>query len=44
MVFKSLRKSSRQEKQFERMINVLWHCYLIADSGTQLEVAEMLGV
>jgi len=26
------------------MINVLWHCYLIADSGTQLEVAEMLGV
>ena len=26
------------------MINVLWHCYLISDSGTQLEVAEMLGV
>jgi predicted transcriptional regulator len=23
---------------------VLWHCYLISDSGTQLEVAEMLGV
>lgn len=31
-------------KQYDRMINVLWHCYLIADSGTQLEVAEMLGV
>ena len=26
------------------MIAVLWHCYLISDSGTQLEVAEMLGV
>jgi predicted transcriptional regulator len=26
------------------MINVLWYCYLISDSGTQLEVAEMLGV
>ena len=33
-----------KEKQFDRMINVLWHCYLIPDSGTQLEVAEMLGV
>ncbi|MEP6946350.1 MAG: hypothetical protein ABJA02_10565 [Acidobacteriota bacterium] len=31
-------------KQYDRMINVLWHCYLIADSGTQLEVAAMLGV
>jgi predicted transcriptional regulator len=26
------------------MISVLWHCYLISDGGTQLEVAEMLGV
>lgn len=42
---KSLSKSVRgKEKQYERMINVLWHCYLISDSGTQLEVAEMLGV
>ena len=42
---KSLSKSVRgKEKQYQRMINVLWHCYLIADSGTQLEVAEMLGV
>ncbi len=41
----NLSKSVRgKEKQYDRMINVLWHCYLIADSGTQLEVAEMLGV
>ncbi|MBS1770318.1 MAG: hypothetical protein JSS77_11695 [Acidobacteria bacterium] len=33
-----------KEKQYDRMINILWHCYLIGDSGTQLEVAEMLGV
>jgi hypothetical protein len=41
----NLSKSVRgKEKQYDRMINVLWHCYLIADSGTQLEVADMLGV
>ena len=41
----TLNKSVRgKAKQYDRMINVLWHCYLIADSGTQLEVAEMLGV
>lgn len=41
----SLHKSVRGKvKQYDRMINVLWHCYLISDSGTQLEVAEMLGV
>jgi len=40
-----LNKSVRgKTKQYDRMINVLWHCYLISDSGTQLEVAEMLGV
>src|SRR5687767_13729192 len=33
-----------KSKQYDRMINVLWHCYLISDSGTQIEVAEMLGV
>ncbi|HCA60171.1 MAG TPA: hypothetical protein DEP46_19580 [Blastocatellia bacterium] len=33
-----------KEKQFDRMLRVLWHCYLISDGGTQLEVAEMLGV
>ncbi|MFN6963695.1 MAG: hypothetical protein ACK4S4_08010 [Pyrinomonadaceae bacterium] len=31
-------------KQYDRMINVLWHCYLVTNGGTQLEVAEMLGV
>ena len=41
----TLSKSVRgKEKQYDRMINVLWHCYLIGESGTQLEVAEMLGV
>ena len=41
----NLHKSVRgKEKQYDRMISVLWHCYLISDSGTQLEVAEMLGV
>ena len=40
-----LNKSVRgKSKQYDRMINVLWHCYLISDTGTQLEVAEMLGV
>jgi len=41
----TLNKSVRgKDKQYDRMINVLWHCYLVADSGNQLEVAEMLGV
>jgi hypothetical protein len=41
----SLHKSVRgKAKQYNRMINVLWHCYLSADGGTQLEVAAMLGV
>ncbi|MEP7213573.1 MAG: hypothetical protein ABI791_10875 [Acidobacteriota bacterium] len=40
-----LSKSVRgKSKQYDRMISVLWHCYLVSDSGTQLEVAEMLGV
>jgi hypothetical protein len=41
----SLSKSVRgKTKQYDRMVNVLWYCYLISDGGTQLEVAEMLGV
>ncbi len=41
----TLNKSVRgKAKQYDRMINVLWHCYLISDSGTQLQVADMLGV
>ncbi|MBA2621542.1 MAG: hypothetical protein H0U87_10120, partial [Acidobacteria bacterium] len=40
-----LNKSVRgKAKQFDRMVNVLWYCYLISESNTQLEVAEMLGV
>ncbi|MGD9628790.1 MAG: hypothetical protein AB7V18_06065 [Pyrinomonadaceae bacterium] len=41
----SLNKSVRgKAKQFDRMVSVLWHCYLVSDGGTQLEVAELLGV
>ena len=41
----TLHKSVRgKAKQYDRMVNVLWHCYLVSDSGNQLEVAEMLGV
>lgn len=40
-----LHKSVRgKAKQYNRMINVLWLCYLVNDSGTQLEVADVLGV
>lgn len=31
-------------KQYNRMLGVLWHCYLSADHATQLEVAAVLGV
>jgi hypothetical protein len=31
-------------KQYNRMLGVLWHCYLSQDHGTQLEVAATLGV
>jgi hypothetical protein len=41
----NLNKSVRgKAKQYNRMISVLWHCYLTTGGGTQLEVAEMLGV
>ena len=41
----SLKKSVRgKAKQYDRMINVLWMCYLVGDGGTQLEVADTLGV
>jgi hypothetical protein len=40
-----LSKSVRgKAKQYDRMISVLWHCYLVSNGGTQLEIAEMLGV
>jgi hypothetical protein len=31
-------------KQYDRMLGVLWHCYLSTDHATQLEVAATLGV
>jgi hypothetical protein len=31
-------------KQYNRMVGVLWHCYLSPDHSTQLEVAATLGV
>lgn len=31
-------------KQYNRMLGVLWHCYLSAEQSTQLEVAAVLGV
>lgn len=31
-------------RQYERMLCVLWHCYLCAEHKTQLEVAALLGV
>ncbi|HYJ47541.1 MAG TPA: hypothetical protein VEV81_13085, partial [Pyrinomonadaceae bacterium] len=31
-------------KQYNRMLGVLWHCYLSPDHATQLEVAATLGV
>ncbi len=41
----SLEKSVRgKAKQYNRMINVLWHCYLCTEGGTQLEIADKLGV
>lgn len=40
-----LKESVRgKAKQYNRMINILWCCYLTSDGGTQLEVAEKLGV
>jgi len=42
---KSLHESVRgKSKQYERMLGVLWHCYLSPDHVTQLEAAARLGV
>jgi hypothetical protein len=42
---KSLHATVRGKvKQYNRMIGVLWHCYLSPDHATQLEVAATLGV
>lgn len=42
---KGLRANVRgKAKQYNRMLGVLWHCYLSPDHATQLEVAATLGV
>lgn len=42
---KNLRANVRgKAKQYNRMLGVLWHCYLSPDHATQLEVAANLGV
>lgn len=42
---KSLRANVRGKiKQYNRMLGVLWHCYLSPNHATQLEVASTLGV
>jgi hypothetical protein len=42
---KSLRDTVRGKvKQYNRMLGVLWHCYLSPNHSTQLEVAAALGV
>jgi hypothetical protein len=42
---KGLRDTVRGKvKQYNRMLGVLWHCYLNPDHATQLEVAATLGV
>jgi hypothetical protein len=42
---KSLHETVRGKvKQYNRMLGVLWHCYLSPDHSTQLEVAATLGV
>ncbi|MBA3438391.1 MAG: hypothetical protein H0T92_00790 [Pyrinomonadaceae bacterium] len=41
----SLQEAVRgKAKQYERLLGVLWHCYLGADQITQLEAAALLGV
>ncbi len=41
----NLHRSVRgKAKQYNRMLAILWHCYLSTEGGTQLEVADKLGV
>ncbi len=45
MFLKGLRATVRGKvKQYNRMLGVLWHCYLSQHHSTQLEVAAVLGV
>jgi hypothetical protein len=42
---KSLHETVRGKiKQYNRILGVLWHCYLSSEQSTQLEVAAVLGV
>ncbi len=42
---KNLNKAVRGKiKQYNRILGVLWHCYLRSENATQLEVAATLGV
>lgn len=41
----NLKRSVRgKAKQYNRMLSILWLCYLSNDGGTQLQVADKLGV
>jgi hypothetical protein len=45
LFLKNLHEAVRGKvKQYNRILGVLWHCYLSADHSTQLEVAASLGV
>jgi hypothetical protein len=45
MFLKNLHEAVRGKvKQYNRILGVLWHCYLSPDQATQLEVAASLGV
>jgi hypothetical protein len=45
LFLKNLHEAVRGKvKQYNRILGVLWHCYLSAEHSTQLEVAASLGV
>ena len=45
LFLKNLHEAVRGKvKQYNRILGVLWHCYLSSDHSTQLEVAASLGV
>src|SRR4030095_11305524 len=45
LFLKNLHEAVRGKvKQYNRILGVLWHCYLSSDHSTQLEVAATLGV
>ena len=45
LFLKNLHEAVRGKvKQYNRILGVLWHCYLSPEQATQLEVAASLGV